>query len=254
MTRRRPLLLVALTVLLLEALSGVGAASATPPGVTVCGNGDPSEPESIQDTTINGDVLVDGWCSIEQGTVVNGNVKGGHGSSLQIGHFAVVNGNVTLNGGNLYFGGASDLPMWDFPATVTGNLEVMNSTGTGPFGVEGIFMAWGEVGGNVTLKNIPHFGIIGACKPPEHTGCGPNPGDESYYNIGGNVSIKNVRGGNSGLRLYTIGGNLSLKNIRGAGQLTGNNVAGDLSCKHVRDLDTWTIEENTVGGTDTCAT
>lgn len=236
---------------LIAGLVTVTSAGAVPQAQTVCGTNDPFNPELIEYTTISSDVVVDGYCILGPGVVVNGNVTGRRGSGLGIGQQAVVNGNVTLRGGNLYMGGPSDVPA-DPPATVTGTIEVVNAE-TGVFGIDGVFIGFGEVGGDLTLKNIPSVLLVAGC-----TDCGPGPVGPA--NIGGNLSIQNVRGGPTEVRGlfgdppgYVVGGSVSLKNVDGPGQLVGNISAGDLSCKNVRDLDTWTVEANTVGGTDSCS-
>ncbi len=273
---------------LIVGLVAVTSAGAVPPAQTVCGTDDPFNPEFIGGqaagpeagvvyTTISGDVLVDGYCVIGPGAVINGNVVGGRGSGLGIGPQALVNGNVTLRGGSLYMGGPADL-LPDPPPTVTGTIEVLNSVGVGLFGGSSYVFIGGaaEVGGDVTINGISSVNIQAECLVPG--GCGWS----AEAHIGGDLSISNVGGrpyydtddpdgvpGTGDERVlwlhdYTVGGSVTLTNIRDisgpglipgvtAGVLTDNMIAGDLSCTAVRDLDGWTVEANTVGGTDSCS-
>lgn len=195
-------------------------------------------------TTIKGDLLVNGYCSAGIGARIEGNVRIVRGGSFGPYDGATVDGNVRSNHGFFDARGA----------TVTGNVDVTNV----PDG-HGIGVIFTDIGGKLIARNI-QGGIffLGFCSPPQFERCTPTGGSRQFH-IHGSVTVQNVTGPEPGeptstnvFTGYDVGGSVILKNVDGSGTLTNNTVGGDLLCKRVAQLSTWTVSGNTAGGTDTC--
>lgn len=197
-----------------------------------CGNPVSNEYAGLILDAINGDLLVDGYCHLGLGARVNGDVKVVPGGSLLMYDGATVDGNVRSNGGRFDSRGAN----------VSGNIDISNVPDG--YNAEIIYV---NVGGNVTINRVPGaFFLAGAV-------------DATTFSIAGNVTISNIgglanaSGDHNVFRGYRVGGNVTLRNVGGAnGELTGNTISGDLICRRVLELSTWTVSNNTVGGTNSC--
>jgi hypothetical protein len=192
-------------------------------------------PPNLSGTTVGGNLVVTGACTLGSDVTVGGNVTVAKGGSLTISPPVKIGGNILTDQGCLYVAiFASSSAPW----TIGGNVEIEDCTsgsqsqfiGNGYLGVSGAPQDL-KIGGNFTCTGndsacIADLGSVGG-----NVQVNDNFAAAVFGNtVGGNLEVNDNTGAPSTVVDNTVGGNAEVDGNGHTSSVTGNTIGGNLTC------------------------